>query len=197
MEGGLGSTRMGSRSSTRHGPASVFQGRVRRWKKAWAPVAPSTTPSAAACRVLLYKWTPVTVPTTNGAKESTPEEPPPAKPLRFLPVSVVLQQKKEEALKAAEEAEAMARSLQKESESATNATVETDEADAKDTQEDTNMGGTQPEETGATASETNDEAVEGDAQTTRAELAASLQDESTAAPQEPEAASMDVDQSKS
>ena len=50
-------------------------------------------------------------------------------------VSVVLQQKKEEALKAAEEAEAMARSLQKESESATNATVETDEADAKDTQE--------------------------------------------------------------
>ena len=41
--------------------------------------------------------------------------------------------------------------------------------------QDTNMGGTQPEETGATASETNDEAVEGDAQTTRAELAASLQ----------------------
>lgn len=66
MEGGLGSTRMGSRSSTRHGPASVFQGRVRRWKKSWAPVAPSSTPSAAACRVLLYKWSPITVPAANG-----------------------------------------------------------------------------------------------------------------------------------
>lgn len=57
---------MGSRSSTRHGPASVFQGRVRRWRKSWAPVLPPLSPSAAASRMLFYKWTPVTFPTTNG-----------------------------------------------------------------------------------------------------------------------------------
>lgn len=195
MEGGLGSTRMGSRSSTRHGPASVFQGRVRRWKKSWAAVAPSSTPSAAACRVLLYKWTPLTVPATNGTKESTPEEPPPAKPLRFLPVSVVLQQRKEEAQRAAEEAEALAR-LEKEAEAATNPTVETDGAEAKATEQNTDTGGSQPEETAVNVTESKGQGVEGDAQTSRVELAASLQDVSTAAPEEPEAASMDVDQSK-
>ena len=66
MEGGLGSTRMGSRSSTRHGPASVFQGRVRRWHKSWTSVISSPSPAGAASRVLLYKWTPITLPTTNG-----------------------------------------------------------------------------------------------------------------------------------
>ena len=49
-------------------------------------------------------------------------------------VSVVLQQRKEEAQRAAEEAEALAR-LEKEAEAATNPTVETDGAEAKATEQ--------------------------------------------------------------
>lgn len=159
-------------------------------------MAPSLTPSAAACRVLLYKWTPVTVSTTNGTKESTPEEIPPAKPLRFLPVSVVLQQKKDEAQRATEEAEALAK-LEEEAEVATNPPVETDGVEVTDTKQDTSMGGAQSEETGdANVTESADQGVEGNAQANRTEPVTSLQNESTAAPQEPEAASMDVDQSK-
>lgn len=189
MEGGLGSTRMGSRSSTRHGPASVFQGRVRRWKKSWAPVAPSFTPSAASCRVLLYKWTPVTLPSnTNGTKESTPEEIPPAKPLRFLPVSVVLQQKKEEAVKTAEEAEVLAK-LDQVAEPSTKPAAE-----AADDKQDTTMGGTQSEESGgAKVTESAEKGVE---EAKQSEPVAASQNESTAAPQEAEAAAMDIDQSK-
>ncbi|XP_024393050.1 uncharacterized protein [Physcomitrium patens] len=197
MEGGLGSTRMGSRSSTRHGPASVFQGRVRRWKKSWAPVAPSSTPSAAACRVLLYKWSPITVPAANGTKESTPEEPPPAKPLRYLPVSVILQQKKEEAQKAEEEAETLSR-LEQEAVAATSPAQEKDGAEAAGTQQDTSMGDSQPEQAGdpitkvdegANATEAGEQEVQ---DVTEANQAEQEQDESTA--QEPEATSMDVTQ---
>jgi hypothetical protein len=49
-------------------------------------------------------------------------------------VSVVLQQRKEEAQRAAEEAEALAR-FEKEAEAATNPTVETDGAEAKATEQ--------------------------------------------------------------
>jgi hypothetical protein len=66
MEGGTGTTRMGSRSSTRHGPVSVFQGKVRRWRKSWTPFA-SPSPSASGSRILLYKWLPLAPPSNaNG-----------------------------------------------------------------------------------------------------------------------------------
>ncbi|KAH9548032.1 hypothetical protein CY35_11G067500 [Sphagnum magellanicum] len=108
MEGAGGTTRMGSRSSTRHGPASVFQGKVRRWRKSWTQVA-SPSPSASGSRILLYKWVPLAPPANaNGGKEVTAEETTPPKVLRFLPVVVVqAQRKKEEERKAAEEAEAL------------------------------------------------------------------------------------------
>lgn len=74
------------RSSTRYGPATVFNGRVRKWKKRWVHVSPSnnnnnhnhsqqhhhinnangtnatTTPSNGnnGSHLLLYKWTPLT-----------------------------------------------------------------------------------------------------------------------------------------
>lgn len=66
------------RSSTRYGPATVFTGPVRKWKKKWVHVSPSTkkdnNSSAAAASVvnggsnsdgsngshlLLYKWAPL------------------------------------------------------------------------------------------------------------------------------------------
>eukprot|EP00249_Psilotum_nudum_P011687 c23321_g1_i1 orf=75-833(+) len=105
MEGGGGGTRLGSRSSTRHGPAAVFSGPVRRWKKTWTPTA-SSNPSPVASRVLLYKWTSIP-PSSSGGRDENPEESN-TRPIRYLPVSVVLEQRKEAARKAAEEAEATA-----------------------------------------------------------------------------------------
>lgn len=98
-------TRMGSRSSTRHGPASVFSGPVRRWKKTWAPIS-SSNPSPVASRVLLYKWLPL----TPGTKDENVEEPT-TRPIRYLPLSVVLAQRKDAARRAAEEAEAAAQAI--------------------------------------------------------------------------------------
>lgn len=71
------------RSSTRYGPATVFNGPVRKWKKKWVHVAPSsaasntttnhshqihnqnnrsngTTNGINGSHLLLYKWTPIT-----------------------------------------------------------------------------------------------------------------------------------------
>lgn len=73
------------RSSTRYGPATVFTGPVRKWKKKWVHVAPSTSSAGSnhnnshshqihshntttngttngnnASHLLLYKWTPIT-----------------------------------------------------------------------------------------------------------------------------------------
>ncbi|KAL3701965.1 hypothetical protein R1sor_019987 [Riccia sorocarpa] len=106
-----GATRMGSRSSTRHGgPAQVFVGPVRKWRKVWSPVT-SSSPSTAAARVLLYKWTPLT-PSNGGTgvKEDTTSEETSsnvAKPVKYIPLQVLIQME-EIAKKAAEEAEAQA-----------------------------------------------------------------------------------------
>lgn len=65
------------RSSTRYGPATVFTGRVRKWKKKWIPLTPpnssnhhQTAANGSAngnngSHLLLYKWTPIT-PSQNG-----------------------------------------------------------------------------------------------------------------------------------
>ncbi|XP_024523615.1 uncharacterized protein LOC112350400 [Selaginella moellendorffii] len=89
MEGG--STRMGSRSSTRHGPGSVvFQGPVRKWRKSWAPIV-TTSATHASSRVLLYKWSPISV-----SKDDAAEEQLNSPAIRFVPVSVILARKMEE-----------------------------------------------------------------------------------------------------
>ncbi|XP_022994887.1 uncharacterized protein LOC111490478 [Cucurbita maxima] len=78
------------RSSTRYGPATVFTGPVRKWKKKWVHVAPSTAasnnhshsqrhttptnvttngtanPTNNASHLLLYKWTPISQSLNNG-----------------------------------------------------------------------------------------------------------------------------------
>ncbi|PIN21338.1 hypothetical protein CDL12_05974 [Handroanthus impetiginosus] len=61
------------RSSTRYAPATVFTGPVRKWKKKWVHVTPSTSNnhhhtaangtvngSNGSSHLLLYKWTPIT-----------------------------------------------------------------------------------------------------------------------------------------
>ncbi|KAI4298766.1 hypothetical protein L6164_032284 [Bauhinia variegata] len=63
------------RSSTRYGPATVFSGPVRKWKKKWVHVSPSaassnnnhaqnhngtTNGNNNGSHLVLYKWTPIT-----------------------------------------------------------------------------------------------------------------------------------------
>ncbi|KAH7291343.1 hypothetical protein KP509_29G012400 [Ceratopteris richardii] len=70
-----GTRSMGSRSSSRHGPTStaLFTGPVRRWKKAWAPIAPpaASSSSSTPSKIFLYKWVPLQ---TAGTKDEKSEE---------------------------------------------------------------------------------------------------------------------------
>ncbi|XP_074577450.1 uncharacterized protein LOC141833847 [Curcuma longa] len=91
------------RSSTRYGPATVFSGPVRKWKKRWITLATPNNSSAAKAngnvarsRLLLYKWTPVSSKPADGAAQ--PEEHPPRK-FRYVPISVLEEQKQEDAEK--------------------------------------------------------------------------------------------------
>lgn len=93
------------RSSTRYGPATVFTGPVRKWKKKWVHVSPSAASSNSnnnatthnnnnhassngnnGSHLLLYKWTPITQSQNNAntnnsngnaanAKDAAPEPP--------------------------------------------------------------------------------------------------------------------------
>ncbi|KAG4990165.1 hypothetical protein AAZX31_09G009300 [Glycine max] len=102
------------RSSTRYGPATVFTGPVRKWKKKWIHVSPSSASSNSnannhhnhashASHLLLYKWTPLThsqnTATTNNAnaKDSPPEPPeePPRRKFKYVPVALLEEQKNE------------------------------------------------------------------------------------------------------
>ncbi|KAG6536409.1 uncharacterized protein LOC122025392 [Zingiber officinale] len=91
------------RSSTRYGPATVFSGPVRKWKKRWITVATPNNTSAAKAngnaarsRLLLYKWAPVSSTPADGAAQ--PEEHPPRN-FRYVPISVLEEQKQEDAEK--------------------------------------------------------------------------------------------------
>lgn len=100
------------RSSTRYGPATVFTGPVRKWKKKWVHVSPSAASSNSnsnnnnnnnhnnassngnnGSHLLLYKWTPITQSqNTNNAngnvKDALPEpvEEPPRRKFKYIPV---------------------------------------------------------------------------------------------------------------
>ncbi|KAF5742129.1 hypothetical protein HS088_TW09G00171 [Tripterygium wilfordii] len=91
------------RSSTRYGPATVFNGPVRKWKKRWVHVSPSattnnnnsshsqshhhrlrsgtsngatasTTNGNSSSHLLLYKWTPLTRRENNGNDDNTSDK---------------------------------------------------------------------------------------------------------------------------
>ncbi|KAF7840564.1 serine/threonine-protein kinase pakA [Senna tora] len=112
------------RSSTRYGPATVFNGPVRKWKKKWVHVSPSSASASSnannnngtsngnnGSHLVLYKWTPITQ-SQNGntnnnnvensaGKEDTavgaaPEEPPRRK-FKYVPVALLEEQKNEAA----------------------------------------------------------------------------------------------------
>lgn len=90
------------RSSTRYGPATVFSGPVRKWKKKWVHVSASNATNHTqsngnnGSHLLLYKWTALSQSNNNGDKSSgkddniagTPEETPPKK-FRYVPVMTI------------------------------------------------------------------------------------------------------------
>lgn len=112
------------RSSTRYGPATVFSGPVRKWKKRWVHVAPSNNNSHQnhhhhnhhhsgvngstangnnGSHLVLYKWTPLTQRdgsgNSNGEKSSEKEttttpEEPPRRKFKYIPIAVLEEQKK-------------------------------------------------------------------------------------------------------
>ncbi|CAJ1964037.1 unnamed protein product [Sphenostylis stenocarpa] len=86
-----------SRASSRYGTATVFTGPVRKWKKKWVHVTPSSSPSNtntitannahspansnASSRLLLRRWTP----TTADDAAATVSDEPPRRKFRYTP----------------------------------------------------------------------------------------------------------------
>ncbi|OAY55212.1 uncharacterized protein LOC110610299 [Manihot esculenta] len=98
---GVGS-RLG-RASSRYGPsatATVFNGPVRKWRKKWVHVSPSSTVSHHNShsqsnghtnnnsRLLLCRWTPLSPSPATAADTSSSEEPPKRK-FRYTPIAVL------------------------------------------------------------------------------------------------------------
>ncbi|KAG9455075.1 hypothetical protein H6P81_007979 [Aristolochia fimbriata] len=124
------------RSSTRYGPATVFTGPVRKWKKRWVHVTSSssnTTPSANhnngnnGSHLLLYKWTPLSQSNgsnnnNNNGKDEAPAvtEEPAKRKFRYVPISVIEEQKREEAENVEDESKPNAESMMSDSSPAVN-----------------------------------------------------------------------------
>ncbi|WOG83117.1 hypothetical protein DCAR_0102291 [Daucus carota subsp. sativus] len=86
------------RSSTRYGgPATVFTGPVRKWKKKWSPVTnnkhPQNTNGTTSC-ILLYKWTPYDV-NVSDSKKTKAELP--RRRFKYIPTAALEEQKNESA----------------------------------------------------------------------------------------------------
>ncbi|EEF43788.1 uncharacterized protein DDB_G0285917 [Ricinus communis] len=118
------------RSSTRYGPATVFSGPVRKWKKRWVHVSPSSNHNHShnhnhnnsssngnnGSHLLLYKWTPSSQSQSQSQSNNNsnsnhknddppllPDEPPRRK-FKYIPVYLLEKQKNEVAEKAEDEA---------------------------------------------------------------------------------------------
>ncbi|TKY46955.1 hypothetical protein E2542_SST29006 [Spatholobus suberectus] len=89
-----------SRASSRYGAPAVFSGPVRKWKKKWVHVTPSSLPSNshshaansnASSRLLLRRWTPTTADDDDDA--GTVSDEPPRRKFRYTPIAVLEQKK--------------------------------------------------------------------------------------------------------
>ncbi|XP_022720672.1 putative uncharacterized protein DDB_G0292438 [Durio zibethinus] len=114
------------RSSTRYGPATVFTGPIRKWKKQWVYVSPYNSGSSNnnnhshnrhgsngisngnnGSHLVLLKWTPISQSQKNNNNNenndsskddavAAPEEPPRRK-FKYIPIALLEEQKKEDA----------------------------------------------------------------------------------------------------
>ncbi|XWS09749.1 hypothetical protein CRYUN_Cryun39dG0016000 [Craigia yunnanensis] len=116
---GMGSTRLG-RASARYGSTAVFNGPVRKWKKKWVHVSPSSTVkhsqsyrnndgnSSAITSILLCRWTPLSSADSGSfaaasAVDDEDEEQPPKRKFRYTPVAVLEEELKRAAVKQVED----------------------------------------------------------------------------------------------
>ncbi|XP_057430117.1 uncharacterized protein LOC130723178 [Lotus japonicus] len=104
----VGSTRLG-RATSRYGAPAVFSGPVRKWKKKWIHVTPSSfnnnntsqshnNNNKPSSRLLLRRWTPITASSaaaeeSQGGSDNVSDEPPKRK-FRYTPIAVLEEQKK-------------------------------------------------------------------------------------------------------
>ncbi|GMI85242.1 Hygromycin-Sensitive 1 [Hibiscus trionum] len=105
---GVGSTRLG-RATARYGSTAVFNGPVRKWKKKWVHVSPSSTVkhsqsnggnSSASTSILLCRWTPLSSadsgsPTADGDGEDVEQLH--KRKFRYTPVAVLEEERKQAA----------------------------------------------------------------------------------------------------
>ncbi|XP_022753095.1 uncharacterized protein LOC111301578 [Durio zibethinus] len=108
---GVGSTRVG-RASARYGSTAVFNGPVRKWKKKWVHVSPSSTVKhsqsngngSAATSILLCRWTPLSsADSGSSAVDGEDDEQPPKRKFRYTPVAVLEEERKRAAAKQVED----------------------------------------------------------------------------------------------
>ncbi|ESW18521.1 hypothetical protein PHAVU_006G048400 [Phaseolus vulgaris] len=93
-----------SRASSRYGASTVFTGPVRKWKKKWVQVNPSSSASNttttnnnkgshansnSSSRLLLRRWTPTTADDAAAVSDE-----PPRRKFRYTPIAVLEEQKK-------------------------------------------------------------------------------------------------------
>ncbi|KAL6207198.1 hypothetical protein ACLB2K_024443 [Fragaria x ananassa] len=107
------------RTSTRYGPATVFNGPVRKWKKKWVHVAPPShtshshshqinTPNGNnGSHLLLFKWAPISQ-TQNAVANGTAAMPddveePPRRRFKYMPIALLEEQLNEAAEQVEEE----------------------------------------------------------------------------------------------
>ncbi|MED6219264.1 hypothetical protein PIB30_034178 [Stylosanthes scabra] len=102
------------RASSRYGAPTVFSGPVRKWKKKWVHVSPSSlhtttatnthtttannnnNMNTASSRLVLRRWTPITASSSaedDGDARDVSDEPPRRK-FRYTPIAVLEEQKK-------------------------------------------------------------------------------------------------------
>ncbi|KAE8654211.1 Co-chaperone GrpE family protein, putative isoform 1 [Hibiscus syriacus] len=105
---GVGSTRLGRVSARYGGSTAVFNGPVRKWKKKWVHVSPSSTAKrnqstghgSAASSILLCRWTPLSFANPgSSAVDSEDEEQPPRRKFRYTPVAVLEEERQKAAAK--------------------------------------------------------------------------------------------------
>ncbi|XVF70745.1 hypothetical protein PTKIN_Ptkin11bG0187500 [Pterospermum kingtungense] len=115
---GVGSTRVG-RASARYGSTAVFNGPVRKWKKKWVHVSPSSTvkhsqsngnnngDSSATTSIMLCRWTPLSFADSgfSGSAddgEDGDQHQPPKRKFRYTPVAVLEEERRRASVKQVE-----------------------------------------------------------------------------------------------
>ncbi|KAE8725470.1 Co-chaperone GrpE family protein, putative isoform 1 [Hibiscus syriacus] len=99
---GVGSTRLGRASARYGGSTAVFNGPVRKWKKKWVHLSPSSTAKhsqsggqgSAASSVLLCRWTPLSLANSGSSVDGEDDEQPPKRKFRYTPVAVLEEERK-------------------------------------------------------------------------------------------------------